>query len=187
VAFEFHAGRLVLDFAATIAERATTNLEKLQRPADLGAWAVASGRVSGPPAVTPRQLEAAIALREALYRLLDATLDGAAQRPEDRELVNAVARGTRSVPQLSAHGQVVRTGTVEAVLADIACDCLDLLGGEDLARLRRCADPKCTRLFIDRSRGGRRRWCDMKGCGDRAKAAAYRRRRQGSASSVGTP
>jgi predicted RNA-binding Zn ribbon-like protein len=44
------------------------------------------------------------------------------------------------------------------------------------ALLRRCDDPKCTRLFIDRSRGGRRRWCDMKGCGDRAKAAAYRRR-----------
>ncbi|PYC65712.1 hypothetical protein C7C45_27955 [Micromonospora arborensis] len=29
-----------------------------------------------------------------------------------------------------------------------------------------------------RSRGARRRWCGMRGCGDRAKAAAYRQRRR---------
>jgi predicted RNA-binding Zn ribbon-like protein len=73
---------------------------------------------------------------------------------------------------------VTRSGGVEAFVAALACDCLELLGGDDRLLLRRCADERCTRLFLDRSRGRRRRWCDMKGCGDRAKAAAYRRRRR---------
>jgi predicted RNA-binding Zn ribbon-like protein len=51
----------------------------------------------------------------------------------------------------------------------------------DGERLRRCDGARCTRLFVDRSRDGRRRWCEMKGCGDRAKAAAYRQRRRADA------
>jgi predicted RNA-binding Zn ribbon-like protein len=53
---------------------------------------------------------------------------------------------------------------------------LDLHGDADRPLLSRCADDRCTRPFVDRSRGHRRRWCGMRGCGDRAKAAAYRAR-----------
>ncbi len=174
--FQFHADRFVLDYAATIAERGTTDDEKLRRPEDFAAWAVEAGLVSEPPEVTGRQLAVAIELREALYRMLSAALDGTAPAGEDRDLVNHAARRPRPVSQLLPSGAVTRTGTVEAVLAELACDCLALLGSEQRTLLRRCADPKCTRLFIDRSRGRRRRWCDMKGCGDRAKAAVYRQR-----------
>jgi predicted RNA-binding Zn ribbon-like protein len=176
VAFEFHADRLALDFAATLAERGTTDHEKLPRPEDFAAWAVEAGMVTEPPEVTARQLAAAINVREALYRVLSAALDGRAPAAEDRDLVNRAAASPRLVFQLLPSGTVTRTGTVGAVLAELACDCLDLLGSEQWTLLRRCSDPKCTRLFIDRSRGRRRRWCDMKGCGDRAKAAAYRQR-----------
>ena len=57
-------------------------------------------------------------------------------------------------------------------------DVIELHHGPDRALLRWCADAYCTRPFIDRSRGGRRRWCGMAGCGDRAKAAAYRMRKR---------
>ena len=50
-----------------------------------------------------------------------------------------------------------------------------LIAGE-LARVRRCGDPRCSRVFFDATRNGRRRWCDMATCGNRAKAARYRER-----------
>jgi predicted RNA-binding Zn ribbon-like protein len=50
-----------------------------------------------------------------------------------------------------------------------------LVGGE-LLRVRRCADGRCPRVFFDSTRNGRRRWCDMATCGNRAKAARFRAR-----------
>jgi predicted RNA-binding Zn ribbon-like protein len=48
-----------------------------------------------------------------------------------------------------------------------------LIAGE-LARVRRCADGRCMRVFYDTTKNGRRRWCDMSTCGNRAKAARHR-------------
>ena len=103
------------------------------------------------PAPTAAQLAAAIALREAMYRLLGASLDGTAPAPPDRERVNAAARRPPLAPQLSATGELTRTGTVEALLATLARDGLELLGSDERELLRRCADARCTRLFVDRS------------------------------------
>ncbi|MGQ0649528.1 MAG: CGNR zinc finger domain-containing protein [Gemmatimonadaceae bacterium] len=50
-----------------------------------------------------------------------------------------------------------------------------LIGGE-LGRVRRCCDARCTRVFLDHTRNGRRRWCEMATCGNRAKAARFRER-----------
>jgi predicted RNA-binding Zn ribbon-like protein len=50
-----------------------------------------------------------------------------------------------------------------------------LVNGE-LLRVRRCADSRCPRVFFDSTRNGRRRWCDMATCGNRAKAARFRAR-----------
>jgi predicted RNA-binding Zn ribbon-like protein len=49
----------------------------------------------------------------------------------------------------------------------------------ELPRVRRCADPRCARVFHDATKNGRRRWCDMTSCGNRAKAARHRLRKQG--------
>jgi predicted RNA-binding Zn ribbon-like protein len=43
-------------------------------------------------------------------------------------------------------------------------------------RLRICASDDCRWRFVDRSPAGRRRWCDMRTCGNRAKVAAHRQR-----------
>jgi predicted RNA-binding Zn ribbon-like protein len=59
-------------------------------------------------------------------------------------------------------------------IVDSAAD--SLIAGE-LARVRRCADPRCARVFHDATKNGRRRWCDMAGCGNRAKAARHREKR----------
>lgn len=53
-----------------------------------------------------------------------------------------------------------------------------LISGE-LSRVRRCSDGRCTRVFLDATRNGRRRWCEMATCGNRAKAARFRARERG--------
>ena len=46
-------------------------------------------------------------------------------------------------------------------------------------RLRICRGPNCSWVFIDSSKAGRRRWCDMAVCGNAAKSRRfYRRSRQ---------
>ncbi|WP_373065301.1 CGNR zinc finger domain-containing protein [Gemmatimonas sp.] len=50
----------------------------------------------------------------------------------------------------------------------------DTLVDQELARVRRCADPRCHRVFLDGTKNGLRRWCDMGTCGNRAKAARHR-------------
>ena len=56
-------------------------------------------------------------------------------------------------------------------VVESAADAL-ILG--QLDRVRRCADPRCGRVFQDETKNGRRRWCDMATCGNRAKAARHR-------------
>ena len=60
--------------------------------------------------------------------------------------------------------------------ASIAGSLAHYLAEHDLGRLRVCANDGCRWRFIDRSPGGRRRWCDMRTCGNRAKVARHRAR-----------
>lgn len=174
--FELIADRPALDFVSTVAERGSTDEEKLRSPADLVEWARQAGVVDDLESVTPAQLSKAIALREAIFGLIAALINRTAPDPTERKLVNRAASRPGPVLHLDMTGRVLRSGGLGALLAALATDCLDLYDSPERHRLRWCADSKCTRPFIDRSHGQRRRWCGMKGCGDRAKAAAYRRR-----------
>jgi len=60
-------------------------------------------------------------------------------------------------------------------IVESAADAL-ILG--ELTRVRRCADPRCVRVFFDNTKNGRRRWCDMATCGNRAKAARHREKQR---------
>ena len=60
--------------------------------------------------------------------------------------------------------------------ATIAASLAQFLADDAPSRLRICANPGCRFLFIDRSPTGRRRWCDMRTCGNQAKVARHRAR-----------
>ena len=60
--------------------------------------------------------------------------------------------------------------------ATIASSLAQFLADDAPGRLRVCANPGCRYLFIDRSPTGRRRWCDMRTCGNQAKVARHRAR-----------
>jgi predicted RNA-binding Zn ribbon-like protein len=65
---------------------------------------------------------------------------------------------------------------VHRPLHEVAWHCLQFLRTADATRVRACPGRGCGWLFVDRA--GRRRWCRMEWCGNRAKARAHARRRQ---------
>lgn len=58
----------------------------------------------------------------------------------------------------------------------IASSLAQYLAEEPATRLRICANDACRWVFVDRSPAGRRRWCDMRTCGNQAKVARHRAR-----------
>ena len=88
--------------------------------------------------------------------------------------------GTRRLDTVPAGGYTrafVPTGDAFAgLMIPIVESAADALVDEELARVRRCADPRCHRVFLDGTQNGLRRWCDMGTCGNRAKAARHRAR-----------
>lgn len=45
--------------------------------------------------------------------------------------------------------------------------------------LRKCESSSCVLYFYDTTKNHRRRWCSMSGCGNKAKAAAFYKRKKG--------
>jgi predicted RNA-binding Zn ribbon-like protein len=177
--FSFRSGRPSLDFAATLMFRGGPTLELLADAGALGRWAVAAGLVDDVPTGPPERRSSAVALREAIYRGAVAALAGRRPALADVDRLNAVAARPPVVVALTLDGTLARSGSAAQILATLARDAIDLLGGDDASRLRQCGRDGCTRLFLDRSRGGSRVWCGMKECGNRVNAAAYRARRRG--------
>lgn len=73
-----------------------------------------------------------------------------------------------AVPSIRA----VETRAVSALATDALIDGLEL-GHRTPDRLRCCSGDGCILWFWDSSKGGRRRWCSMERCGNRAKAQRH--------------
>jgi len=196
--FDFDAGRLCLDFANTLGDRpaAWPHEEDLHSYADLVAWGEAAGILSGDEAADYRQradrhpsdADAAfargIALREAIYRLFSAIAAGAEPPTDDLEAVNAaIAEAMTHARIVPVNGHFHRQWTydgsaLDGMLRPVAWSAAELLTSEMLHRVHECAGDRCSWLFLDFSKNGRRRWCSMETCGNRAKARRHRERQQ---------
>ncbi|MFJ9961988.1 CGNR zinc finger domain-containing protein [Streptomyces avermitilis] len=176
----FDSGRICLDLLAT-----THPEERLDSADRLRAWVTGSGLV--PPGTPLPQADASWPvrfreLRGHIGQLVRGELNG---RPMDAALarVNAVALG--SPPPLCAvradDGVLVRRlpaapGCGE-LLAAIARDTIELLTDPAArASLRHCEGDNCPLVYLDTSRGRRRRWCSSETCGNRERVARHRRR-----------
>ncbi|MFE2956337.1 CGNR zinc finger domain-containing protein [Nocardia tengchongensis] len=171
----FVSGNLALNFIGTAQERRTTYRELLTGTDELGEWVVAAGILDTAPDCADA-LEPALRLREAAWRLMQATLHGDPLADADRRLLNRHAHAAAPELTLRADGRVRRDGTIDSALTAVARSAIELLAGPDRALLKECGRDACTRLYLDTSRGGSRRWCDMAVCGNRAKGKAFRAR-----------
>ena len=135
------------------------------------------------PALARTVLSEAHSLRFAIRELLRSRAASAPPAPQFVYAINRVLRAAPTTKSLevvdsSLELRTVRTGGGSVgVLVPPAEAAARLLTRVDPARLRLCAAEDCTRWFFDTSKGGRRRWCSMSKCGNRAKATRHRRRR----------
>lgn len=129
-------------------------------------------------------------LRAALREVFDAHLEHRAPRATSVEDVNAVAASVPTSPRLSfpEDGEPsadTRWHTEQGgnpALAAIAREAIELLATPDKRdRLRRCANPTCSMLFLAETT--RRQWCASNVCGNRVRVARHYQRTHGKVSS----
>ena len=145
------------------------------RGARLRASAGASPRAAG------RRLGRARALREALYRIFKASLEGWSPPAADVERLNHESALLLGAETLSWNGaRMERSWRGDDDLAYplwlLVRSAEALLTSGPLERVRQCPGDRCGWLFLDTSRGGRRRWCTMADCGNVAKVRRFRGR-----------
>jgi predicted RNA-binding Zn ribbon-like protein len=131
------------------------------------------------PRMAAKLLAEALALREVIYRIFSALPRGDPVSDQDLAALNA------ALADAPARARLARTGTgyawrieparitAPAVLAPVVWSAGDLLVGDRLGRVRLCANGECLWLFLDESKAGTRRWCNMASCGNRAKARRH--------------
>ncbi|MFI5819039.1 CGNR zinc finger domain-containing protein [Streptomyces rishiriensis] len=185
----FDAGRICLDLLAT-----AHPFERLDSVGSLCAWIHGCGLV--PPDTPLTRADAAwpVAFRELrrdVAQLVHGRLaqggcvpyDGGAAHDGALARVNEAARSAPPTPRAvrGEDGSLVRAldgpPGCAALLAAVARDTVELLT-DPVARagLRQCAGDNCPLVYVDMSRGRRRRWCSSEVCGNRERVARHRRR-----------
>ncbi|MFC7518543.1 CGNR zinc finger domain-containing protein [Herbaspirillum sp. GCM10030257] len=93
-----------------------------------------------------------------------------------------------SAPQLERNGKghltmvrIPRGDTVASLLGPVAEAVAQLLAECNFALVKKCEHPECILWFYDRTKSHKRRWCSMALCGNRHKAAQFRKRSSGEA------
>jgi predicted RNA-binding Zn ribbon-like protein len=180
--FAFVSGHVALDFAGTVQHWRTDATDLLTDPGELARWFTEAGVVSEPVVTGAEELAQAVRLRKAVYWLMLATAEGNAYQAEDRRVLNGAAAVSPVRPRLTEDGSARWSGDADAALATVARAAIELLTGESRQLIRECGAEECTRLYVDQSARRSRRWCDMRGCGNRAKAQSFRKRHTAPAS-----
>jgi predicted RNA-binding Zn ribbon-like protein len=190
-------GELCLDFANTVGWHDSDDpKEWLNTYSDLMLWGKHAGMLTDKEAQklidkaskrtseAKRILEKAIQLRETIYRIFSSLIGKSQPIDEDLSILNSF------LSDAMGRSRVIRTkegfswgfhtgkGSLDWVLHPIARSTAELLASDKLQRVKKCSGPYCGWLFLDTSRNRSRRWCDMKDCGNRAKAKRHYHRKR---------
>jgi predicted RNA-binding Zn ribbon-like protein len=192
--FELSGGALCLDFANTGPDQKAPEArgEKLKSYADLLSWAVQTGELTVQDArkllaaanhSTVRSnaaLRKARELRQTIYDVFRAIAAQRAPATADLDMLNKYWRSASIHRGVSHAGGNFRRVWVmdnddelERPLWPVIASAEELLTGGEVGLVRECGSGNCSWLFLDHSRNKSRRWCDMKTCGNRAKAKRH--------------
>jgi predicted RNA-binding Zn ribbon-like protein len=156
---------LSLDLVNTVWIQDGARRDLLAEPGGGELWLEAAGHAGA-----PADAAALAALRDARAAIAAVVADR-----KDAAALNAVLDHARLRERLAPGGpeRVLEADAERWRVPWLAAqNLLELLRvGPD--RIRRCAGHGCVLHFYDASRGGRRQWCSMAGCGNRAKARRH--------------
>ncbi|MFS8202695.1 CGNR zinc finger domain-containing protein [Streptomyces sp. CWNU-52B] len=178
----FDSGRICLDLLAT-----THPEERLDAAEPLRAWIIGSGLVPAGTPLVSADSSWVVDFRELRSHIGQLVRGEPSRdsRPFDVALtrVNELARVAPPVPLAvwDTAGSLVRAlcapPTCAALLAAVARDTVELLTDPAArASVRQCEGDNCPIVYLDTSRGRRRRWCSSEVCGNRERVARHRRR-----------
>jgi len=199
--FDLSAGHPVLSFVNTLDDRfgAQGPTEKLADYNDLVRFAQQTALLSAEqarqleqavdPAAAKRVLRSARELRETLahvlYRQVEGRVPGAGElRTLERYFKQAQRHRQLHWQPSAPHVQPAlqwqwdrRAKAADLPVWMLAHSASRLLVSEALQQIRACEADSCRWLFLDTSKNHTRRWCNMKVCGNRAKARRFQERR----------
>jgi predicted RNA-binding Zn ribbon-like protein len=193
-------GALCLDFANT-----RSNVDRDTAPDELVSygewldWAERTGVVSGDevrtlrekaagdPGEEARELARVKAVRDVVFRIFRAVADDSLPDPGDldrlRETWTSAVGAARLGPGEDGFGWdwSENAADLSRPLWPVVESAVTLLSSGELGRIKFCGGNDCSWLFLDQSKNGRRRWCQMDVCGNREKARRHYRKKKDAA------
>src|SRR5689334_3055064 len=167
-------------------------VEKLPTLGDALTWFVDRGVIHGEgadrirlqadldPATADRDLARIRGVRSALREVADAIVEHRPPLPGSLDTVNRALHARQVIELVPSFDGCVAVDhrhvgdPIDDALARLCDPLVQELTSGDPERIRICDNDTCRWVFYDTSRTGRRRWCDMATCGNRAKAARHR-------------
>ncbi len=193
--FSWIGGSTCLDFANTVSWHSDgLREERLQSFSDLIQWGGEAETLSSEATITltaeskRNPTKAAAALSDALdVRQLIHSIFSEVAREEQVSRVNLGAFNARLIDALKVteiapadnrsrkfgRSWALHRADLDQVIRPVLVDASDLLLSGELEKVRTCANDQCGWLFLDKSRNHLRRWCEMRACGNRAKARRH--------------
>jgi predicted RNA-binding Zn ribbon-like protein len=154
--------------------------DTLAEPDSAAAWLTGRGLLPENELLTPADVRQAQSMREAIRKLLLAH-NGAPLDATAVDVVNNAAKSAELVVRFDEDGEAalapVRPG-IDGALGRLIAIVYRSMSEGTWERLKACPEDKCEWAFYDWSKNRSATWCDMATCGNRAKARAYRERRQ---------
>ena len=192
--FQYVGGDPALDLVNTVdwTSRGPEN-DRLIDFAGLTRWAEGAGVLSRKigtalrrrAATKPREAEdayqAALQARQVLQRLFSSIAEGKPAGDEVDDFNRLLGHAVGHMRVVSAGG--ARTGNrkwrlgwehletrLDAVVWPVLWSAASLIFSDEAALIRICGGADCGWMYVDRSRNGLRRWCQMETCGTREKS-----------------
>jgi predicted RNA-binding Zn ribbon-like protein len=189
--FEWSGGHPALDLVNTLDERPSpTPIENLATYHDLTRFAVLAGLIDRRTAARLQRLDSrsgshivkrARKLRGHLHDVLAAANSRRPTRQPDLDALSAAIQAAHAAQTLvsspspglaNRRWSPALTREIPLHACSLAIECL--LVDEDRKRIRKCSASDCDVYYLDTSKGRRRQWCSMKGCGNREKQRRWR-------------
>lgn len=174
----------VLSFIDTVEHRNSEPIELWDSQEAFVAWLKNNGFESSAGNLDIRDLDlpGIINFREAVYRYLKCLVTGTVPHSDDVETINTMLALTRKTTRMTSSFELVEVPTtltpLQEILSRVALNLARFVTAGERGRLRICGNPECGVIFYDTSKSSKRKWCNMKTCGNRNKVRLLRMRKR---------
>lgn len=175
----FSGGVIILDLINTVVHRAKPDLkvDRLDGPVRIAGFADAvsrfrHGELFGRHVIAPADQSGT----RKLLKLREVADFVFRSKACSHDIDMPSAKSLHKLFSAAADASKTERAPDTSVALGLACSmsAMRLLGRGFTGTIRAC--PNCDWLFLDKSKNGSRRWCDMAVCGNRAKVARHYRR-----------